>query len=55
VSNRLKKSLPYYQAAVDNGYTEDHAYFYLAHALKANENYSEAKKDLRSVIGECHG
>jgi peptidoglycan-associated lipoprotein len=44
VSNRLKKSLPYYRAAVDNGYTEDYAYFYLAHALKANENYSEAKK-----------
>lgn len=44
VSNRLKEALPYYQAAINNGYTEDHAYFYLAHALKANENYSEAKK-----------
>ena len=44
VSNRIKKALPYYQAAVNNGYTEDHALFYLAHALKANEKYEEAKK-----------
>ncbi len=44
LSNRLKQALPYYQSAINNGYTEDHAYFYLAHALKANEKYSEAKK-----------
>ena len=44
LSNRLKDALPYYQASINNGYTEDHAYFYLAHALKANEKYSEAKK-----------
>jgi peptidoglycan-associated lipoprotein len=44
LSNRLKKALPYYQAAINNGYTEDLAYFYLAHALKANEKYDEAKK-----------
>jgi outer membrane protein OmpA-like peptidoglycan-associated protein/tetratricopeptide (TPR) repeat protein len=43
LSNRLKQALPYYQAAINNGYTEDLAYFYLAHALKANEKYDEAK------------
>lgn len=44
VSNRLKQSLPYYQAAIKNGYTEDEAYYYLAHALKANEKYNEAQE-----------
>lgn len=42
VSNRLKKALPYYQAAINNGYTEDEAYYYLAQTLKANEKYDEA-------------
>ena len=43
VSNRLKKALPYYQAAVNNGYTEDEAYYYLALALKATQKYDEAQ------------
>jgi tetratricopeptide (TPR) repeat protein len=43
VSNRLKKALPYYQAAVKNGYTEDEAYYSLALALKATQKYDEAK------------
>jgi outer membrane protein OmpA-like peptidoglycan-associated protein/tetratricopeptide (TPR) repeat protein len=42
ISNRIKKALPYYQAAVKNGYTEDEAYYYLALALKAAQNYDEA-------------
>ena len=42
VSNRIKKGLPYYEAAVKNGYTEDEAYYYLALALKASQKYDEA-------------
>ncbi len=42
VSNRIKKALPYYQAAVNNGYTEDPAYYYLAQALKSSQKYDEA-------------
>ena len=44
VSNRLKQALPYYQAAINNGFTDDMVYFYLAHALKANEKYEEARE-----------
>jgi outer membrane protein OmpA-like peptidoglycan-associated protein len=43
VSNRLKKALPYYQAAVKNGYAEDEAYYYLGLALKASQEYDEAQ------------
>jgi outer membrane protein OmpA-like peptidoglycan-associated protein len=43
ISNRIKKGLPYYQAAVKNGYTEDEAYYYFALALKASQEYDEAQ------------
>jgi outer membrane protein OmpA-like peptidoglycan-associated protein/tetratricopeptide (TPR) repeat protein len=42
ISNRIKKALPYYQAAVNNGYSEDEGFYYLALALKASQKYDEA-------------
>ena len=50
LSNRIKKSLPYYQAAVKNGYTEDEALYYLGLALKAEQQYDEAGKIFDRLI-----
>ncbi len=44
VSNRIDQALPYYRAAIKNGYNDDEVRFYLAHALKDNESYDEAKR-----------
>ena len=43
VSNRIKQAVPYYQAAVKNGYTDNQAFFGLGIALKSTQNYDEAE------------
>jgi len=53
LSNRIKKSLPYYQAAVKNGYTEDEALYYLGLALKADQQYDEAGKIFDRLISNA--
>jgi peptidoglycan-associated lipoprotein len=50
LSNRVKYALPYYQKAIDLGFTEEHLHLYYAHALKANEKYNEAKEHLKTFI-----
>ena len=53
LSNRIKKSLSYYQAAVKNGYTEDEALYYLGLALKADQQYDEARKIFDRLISNA--
>jgi len=53
LSNRLKKSLPYYQAAVKNGYAEDEALYYLGLALKADQQYDEATKVFDRLVSNA--
>jgi len=53
LSNRIKKSLPYYQAAVKNGYTEDEALYYLGLALKADQKYEEARKVFDRLVSNA--
>jgi len=53
LSNRIKKSLPYYQAAVKNGYTEDEALYYLGLALKADQQYDEATKVFDRLVSNA--
>lgn len=50
LSNRIKKALPYYQAAVKNGYTEDEAQYYLGLALKAEQKYEEARQVFDGLV-----
>lgn len=50
LSNRVKNALPYYQKAVDLGYPDENLHLYYAHALKANEKYSEAKDHLKDFV-----
>jgi len=42
LSNRSKLALPYYQAAISNGFTNETIDFHLGMALKANEMYADA-------------
>lgn len=44
LSNRVDLALPYYQQAMDAGYSHDSLFFVLANAYKANGQYQEAKK-----------
>ena len=53
VSNRVKKALPYYEAAIKNGYREDEALYFLGMALRANERYDEALKVFNELAMEA--
>ncbi|MGD9327658.1 MAG: OmpA family protein [Cyclobacteriaceae bacterium] len=53
LSNRVKKALPYYQAAVKNGYTEDEAQYYLGLALKAEQKYDEARQVFDGLVSNA--
>ena len=55
LSNRIKKALPYYQAAVKNGYTEDEALYFLGMALKADQNYDEARQVFDRLVSNAAG
>ncbi|MCS6968859.1 MAG: OmpA family protein [Cytophagales bacterium] len=50
LSNRLRQSLPYYQAAVNGGYGNDTLSFYLGMSLKYNQMYSDAKAALEKYV-----
>jgi outer membrane protein OmpA-like peptidoglycan-associated protein len=53
LSNRIKKALPYYQAAVNNGYTEDEALYNLGLALKADQKYDEAQQVFDRLVSNA--
>ncbi len=53
LSNRIKKALPYYQAAVKNGYNEDEALYYLGLALKAEQKYDEAQQVFDGLVSNA--
>jgi outer membrane protein OmpA-like peptidoglycan-associated protein len=55
LSNRIKKALPYYQAAVKNGYTEDEALYNLGLALKADQKYDEARQVFDRLVSNTAG
>ena len=50
LSNRLKESLPYYEAAIKNKYSEEEVFFYLSYAYKANEDYEKARESLNNYL-----
>ncbi|PIB37586.1 hypothetical protein BFP72_15550 [Reichenbachiella sp. 5M10] len=52
-SNNLKKSEPYYKAAIDHGTKEEKAYYYYALALKSNQKEEEEKKILREYLAKA--
>jgi outer membrane protein OmpA-like peptidoglycan-associated protein len=53
LSNRIKKALPYYQAAAKNGYTEDEALYNLGLALKADQKYDEAQQVFDRLVSNA--
>ena len=50
LSHRIKKALPYYQAAIDQNYDDERAKVFYAFALKANERYKEAEEVLSGYL-----
>ena len=50
-SNRLHKSIPYYEAAVKKGADHDMAYIYYALSLKSDKRYEEARNVLNEFLG----
>ncbi|CAN5207136.1 OmpA family protein [soil metagenome] len=50
LSNRLHLAAPYYQAAIDEGIKDEAAQFYLGFALKANEQYPEAREQFQKYL-----
>lgn len=50
LSNRLAASKPYYKDALDNGISDQSAYFYYGMSLKANGEYESAKDYLSAYV-----
>ena len=50
LSNRIIRSVPYYEAAIKNRYPGEEAYYYLAFALKANKKYKAAESQLQGYL-----
>lgn len=50
LSNRWIESIPFYEKAFEAGLVNNDAIFYLAYALKANEEYEKAKGYLQKYI-----
>ncbi|MDQ3392542.1 MAG: OmpA family protein [Bacteroidota bacterium] len=50
LSNRLNLAAPFYKAAIEQGIKDESAKFYLGYALKANEQYKEAKEQFLSYL-----
>jgi peptidoglycan-associated lipoprotein len=50
LSNRIKEAEPFYKAAIAGGYDEDEVYYYHVLALKSNEKYQEAQKELEAYL-----
>lgn len=55
MSNRLKESAPYYDAAIKAGSDEPGITFYYARSLKANQQYEEAERVLIDYIASPGG
>ncbi len=55
LSNRLQEALPYYQAAIKNGYDDDTVKYYLAEAYKSNGKYDEAAKIIQDLSTRVKG
>jgi outer membrane protein OmpA-like peptidoglycan-associated protein len=49
-SNRIYEASPYYAKAIAGGFSDDEMELHYAKALKANENYDEAKKVLNEYL-----
>ncbi len=50
LSNRIKQAKPYYEAAIKQGYKKPEAFFHLAYALKAHEDYRGAEKQMKQFL-----
>lgn len=49
-SNRIYEASPYYAKAIAGGFSDDEMELHYARALKANENYGEAKRVLNEYL-----
>lgn len=49
-SNRIQEAEPYYMAAIDAGVEDEHAHYYYAVALKANDDVKRANKVLEDYL-----
>lgn len=49
-SNRIQEALPFYESAVKQGVIEQDAYYHLAKAYKANQEYDKAQKVLEDNL-----
>ncbi len=54
LSNRPKQAIGFYQTALENGLISDSASYHYAFALKANENYTEARQTLTELIDQTN-
>lgn len=52
LSNRIKQATGFYETAFENGYASDSGRFYYAFALKAREQYDDARETLSSLAGD---
>ncbi len=49
-SNRMTEAAEYYKMALDEGYEDEHVYFYYGYALKAQGHYVNAAKHFQKYI-----
>lgn len=50
LSNRIRQAKPYYEEAIEAGYYDEAAEFYLAFSMKANEEYQQAQEQLDEYL-----
>ena len=50
LSNRIREAKPFYQEAIENGYSDEAAQFYLAFSMKANAEYDAAQQKLDEYL-----
>lgn len=53
LSNRIKEAEPYYRAAIDNNYEEEEVNYYYGLALKSNEKYEVARRELENYLASA--
>lgn len=53
LSNRIDEAAPYYEAALQQGLQDEDARFYYGYALKANEQYKEAREQFSRYLTDA--
>lgn len=52
LSNRLDEAMPFYEAAIKNGYTEPEALYHLGFAYKNNGDYEQAEQTFQEFVNK---